>query len=428
MESSFALLSVVALLAKGGLCSDEMKARHISMFVQPTNVVKFLIVDGSDEHGEDDNDSFFMKALKSSLGLIVFPFQRKQSVDLDDDINVSVLHVSTMAEFGLLDLLAQELPTVRASGGSLLDITGETSSDEDYEFDTFWIGIICVISAFGCMILMSLISKIVESTQPAPRPVARPRLRQLNPWQVRNRFPVGVFDGTQVDFSSSRRKRDRPDIERESTEDDGEIRTILDESCTICLDEFEAGDRVRSLPCGHTFHSKCIMKWMTERSATCPLCKADYYESDDEEDDDIVPSSAPLSGSWNSVPPEILNAQPQQSQEVTHESSFVRWLRRGRAVGIWGRGMFQRSRRTDQASDDAIQAALSEPLLSATEQAPMEGSDVASVEADSEDVSPPSDDTTSNTQHNPESDVVSGEAPAASAAPEDMHMMMMEAV
>lgn len=47
-----------------------------------------------------------------------------------------------------------------------------------------------------------------------------------------------------------------------------------DISCTICLEDYSEGEKLRILPCGHAFHQDCILPWLTDRSPTCPLCKA----------------------------------------------------------------------------------------------------------------------------------------------------------
>jgi len=44
------------------------------------------------------------------------------------------------------------------------------------------------------------------------------------------------------------------------------------EQCTVCLADFEEGDRVRILPCRHVFHTACIDEWLG-RDAHCPLCR-----------------------------------------------------------------------------------------------------------------------------------------------------------
>eukprot|EP00242_Pyramimonas_sp_CCMP2087_P005557 CAMPEP_0198210948 /NCGR_PEP_ID=MMETSP1445-20131203/22534_1 /TAXON_ID=36898 /ORGANISM="Pyramimonas sp., Strain CCMP2087" /LENGTH=352 /DNA_ID=CAMNT_0043885117 /DNA_START=63 /DNA_END=1118 /DNA_ORIENTATION=- len=31
--------------------------------------------------------------------------------------------------------------------------------------------------------------------------------------------------------------------------------------CSVCLDDFAGGDKIRALPCAHTFHSACIDQW-----------------------------------------------------------------------------------------------------------------------------------------------------------------------
>lgn len=43
--------------------------------------------------------------------------------------------------------------------------------------------------------------------------------------------------------------------------------------CTVCMDEYEEGDLLRALPCGHLFHCKCIDRWLSSHS-TCPMCAA----------------------------------------------------------------------------------------------------------------------------------------------------------
>lgn len=45
-----------------------------------------------------------------------------------------------------------------------------------------------------------------------------------------------------------------------------------EDSCPICLCEYEVGDAVRMLPCAHSFHLRCIDTWLA-RDTSCPMCK-----------------------------------------------------------------------------------------------------------------------------------------------------------
>ncbi|XP_042558373.1 E3 ubiquitin-protein ligase RNF12-A-like [Dipodomys spectabilis] len=43
-------------------------------------------------------------------------------------------------------------------------------------------------------------------------------------------------------------------------------------SCTICIEEFREGNKIRTLPCSHTYHVHCIDSWLAD-NATCPVCR-----------------------------------------------------------------------------------------------------------------------------------------------------------
>jgi hypothetical protein len=44
--------------------------------------------------------------------------------------------------------------------------------------------------------------------------------------------------------------------------------------CMVCLEEPQAGEVLRSLPCHHKYHKHCIDKWLVIK-ATCPICQRD---------------------------------------------------------------------------------------------------------------------------------------------------------
>lgn len=42
--------------------------------------------------------------------------------------------------------------------------------------------------------------------------------------------------------------------------------------CPICMEEYEVGDEITTLPCLHVCHRQCINRWLA-RKPTCPMCK-----------------------------------------------------------------------------------------------------------------------------------------------------------
>jgi len=407
-------------MVEKGMCGYDTKAARASKYIHPPGIVKFLIIDGDHHIDEDDQENktrvvdlqfeslniednsanvWVVEELSggegagswtdsiSSIDVFSRMLRRKKKPD-PNEITVSVLHVTYAAGFNIFELLQHELPSERKAGGTNIELTGDIPSNKKQKRRVLWLCLMIIMGMSFFFCLMSTVSSIFEVAPPAHQQGNRPRRRRLAPRQVRRNFPVGVFDGRQVNFPLL--KKDHGDLESEDIEginNNKESATPLrstagqeetsvvpnplvltDETCTICLDEYVVGDKLRSLPCQHTFHSKCISKWLTERSATCPLCKIDLYESDDE-DEETPAHLTTLSSSWNSVPPEAQEAPTQPQQETQSagatpsEPTGVRWQRRGRALGAWGRSLFRRRNSPPQPTEGNASTPLTEPLL-----------------------------------------------------------------
>ncbi|KAG7394761.1 hypothetical protein PHYBOEH_004689 [Phytophthora boehmeriae] len=51
-----------------------------------------------------------------------------------------------------------------------------------------------------------------------------------------------------------------------------------DACCCICLNDYEAAQPLRVLPCAHHFHKDCVDEWLLVNS-TCPTCRKSIFDS-----------------------------------------------------------------------------------------------------------------------------------------------------
>lgn len=70
----------------------------------------------------------------------------------------------------------------------------------------------------------------------------------------------------QASSSSSAEKHNLANVGGGAMASDDEL------TCSVCLEQVDVGELVRSLPCLHQFHANCIDPWLRQQG-TCPVCK-----------------------------------------------------------------------------------------------------------------------------------------------------------
>ncbi|GKB39642.1 NEP1-interacting protein 1 [Tanacetum coccineum] len=172
-------------------------------------------------------------------------------------------------------LIGQETESGFVRGAAIGAISGAVFSIEVFESSlVLWKS---EESGFGCVlylidVIVSLLSGrlVRERIGPAMLSAVQSQMGAVETSfdEVHNLFDIGGSKGL-TEYSV--RKIPKIAITCNNDVDESGERV----SCSVCLQDFQLGETVRSLPhCHHMFHLPCIDKWLV-RHGSCPLCRRD---------------------------------------------------------------------------------------------------------------------------------------------------------
>ena len=113
--------------------------------------------------------------------------------------------------------------------------------------------------------------------------------------------------------------------------------------CSICTEDFKAGQDQRVLPCDHRFHPECIDPWLLNVSGTCPLCRIDLrpQTSSTSETGEVDENGNPILREGESDPPPL---GPNETAGDRQRMS----IRRSIIIGLMGVGRPDRMTREER--------------------------------------------------------------------------------
>lgn len=119
-----------------------------------------------------------------------------------------------------------------------------------------------------------LIEQMLLESQGRGRPAAGPMVR-VNVGGQRRMVPLALLLALMAEEADKSNPAYHADIASLPTRKlaGGESLNLGEQMrCVVCLDDFGDGDDLKTLPCLHIFHQKCIEQWLRTDNS-CPICK-----------------------------------------------------------------------------------------------------------------------------------------------------------
>ncbi|XGW35783.1 hypothetical protein V3C99_019178 [Haemonchus contortus] len=218
--------------------------------------------------------------------LVIYNSEGKPPIDMAgskyaDSVRIPVLMISYQCMLAINN-------TYPASQGYIVQIK---VSPGYYDLFRYLIPFVVVVGFCFIVLLISLILKAIRLCRERRR-VARKRLSKRN----LRKIPTKKF-----------RKGDEP------------------ETCAICLDDFIEGEKLRVLPCRHTYHCNCIDPWLTQNRKVCPMCKrrVGAKNSDSESSDEERRQEQPTSSRSTSVTHTYLEDEERTDTPIASTSQVL---------------------------------------------------------------------------------------------------------
>jgi len=425
------LLGIVALIVKRGQCSFETKARTAMKLNAPPNVIQYLIVYDDKERSQlvpmSANVSrgidvgLLFTSLKSGIALMhhisshhtLSGYHSKDSLPILSASKLSsTVNVDEASNLHFFPNYIDGLKDQDIAGGPVIILDSEPPDIPSIYQDTQeWIvavlaGFIMFFSCLSCIFFciqsgyITVQDGVIIVGNRGPLPEGWNNGMGGNGTGVTQRLltvedvhklPEFVYYESKLNKNTKNSTSLQNDDPRRSKDSKNEMkdknRTFLTtdhlfdcNSCSVCLDEYVEGDILLVLPCKHSFHKDCIIPWLTERQATCPLCKSEVLllDTDTDSDGDVLHDSTPSTplsstGISSSISSTFTPASSVNSSVVTEQDVMEQGVERRNEIHIrevsstswvnWFRGVERSSNRALNDSEETTEQRLSRPLL-----------------------------------------------------------------